>query len=134
VEIPKGGAEGVLLSAGGVDGGYTFYVKDGKLQYDYNYVAEKLYHVESGVEVPEGRHKLRFEFEVTGKPEIRKGKGAPGRAQLYVEGSWWGSSTFPLRYRSAWGWRAAFPAGPTRVHPLAPATSLHSLSRARSMV
>jgi hypothetical protein len=34
--------------------------------------------VESNVPVPEGRHKLRFEFEVTGKPGVKNGKGAPG--------------------------------------------------------
>ena len=38
VEIPKGGAEGVLLSQGGDEGGYSFYVQDGKLRYVYNYV------------------------------------------------------------------------------------------------
>jgi len=32
VEIPKGGAEGVLYSMGGNDGGFAFYVKDGKLR------------------------------------------------------------------------------------------------------
>jgi arylsulfatase len=86
VEIPEGGAEGVLISQGGIDGGYTFYVKDGKLQYIYNYVARNFYHVESTALVPEGRHKLRYEFEVTGKPDVLKGKGASGRGQLYIDG------------------------------------------------
>ena len=35
--------------------------------------------------VPEGHHTLRFEFEVTGKPDIANGKGAPGRGQLYID-------------------------------------------------
>ena len=39
-EIPKEGAEGVLFSVGGVDGGYSFYVKDGKLCYVHNYVGQ----------------------------------------------------------------------------------------------
>ncbi len=56
VEIPKGGAEGVLLSAGDVQGGYCFYVQGGKLHYVYNYVGSDFYHVESNVAVPEGRH------------------------------------------------------------------------------
>jgi arylsulfatase len=86
VEIPKGGAEGVLISQGGIDGGYSFYVKDGKLQYIYNYVARSFYHAESTTEVPEGRHKLRYEFEVTGEPDVLKGKGAAGRGQLYIDG------------------------------------------------
>ena len=82
----KRGDEGVLISQGGIDGGYSFYVNDGKLQYFYNYVARTFYHVESNVHVPEGRHQLRYEFEVTGQPEILKGKGAAGRGQLYIDG------------------------------------------------
>ena len=54
------------------------------------------YHVESNIAVPEGRHKLRFEFEVTGKPDIGKGKGAPGRGQLYIDGKLVGQADIPL--------------------------------------
>ena len=96
VEIPKGGAEGALLAAGDVQGGYSFYVQGGKLHYVYNYVGTQFYHVESNVAVPEGRHKLRFEFEVTGKPDIGKGKGAPGRGQLYIDGKLVGQVDIPL--------------------------------------
>jgi arylsulfatase len=86
VEVPSGGAEGVLISQGGIDGGYTFFVKDGKLQYLYSYVARTFYHAESNIDVPEGRHQLRYEFEVTGAPDILKGIGAAGRGQLYIDG------------------------------------------------
>jgi hypothetical protein len=30
---------------------------------------------------------LRFEFEPTGKPDLPHGRGAPGRLQLYVDGT-----------------------------------------------
>ena len=60
VEIPKGGAEGALISAGDVQGGFAFYVQNGKLHYVYNYVGQQFYHAESNVAVPEGRHKLRL--------------------------------------------------------------------------
>ena len=53
--------------------GLNCFVKDGKLHYIYNYVARNFYHVESNVPVPEGHHQLRYEFEVTGKPDILKG-------------------------------------------------------------
>jgi hypothetical protein len=96
VEIPKGGVEGALLSAGDVQGGYSFFVKGGKLHYVYNYVGSSFYHVESKVAVPEGRHKLSFEFEVTDKPDIRNGKGAPGRGQLYIDGKLVGQAEIPL--------------------------------------
>jgi arylsulfatase A-like enzyme len=96
VDIPKGGAEGVLVSQGGIDGGYTFFVKDGKLRYTYNYVARSFYHIESTEAVTPGRHKLRFEFEVTGKPDILKGKGAAGHGQLYIDGKLVGQVDMPV--------------------------------------
>ena len=96
VVIPAGGAEGVLLSAGGVDGGFTFFVKDGRLQYDYNYLTLQHFHVESASSLPDGRHKLRFEFEPTGKPDIAEGKGSPGKAQLYVDGKLVGQGDLPV--------------------------------------
>ncbi|MGD0231073.1 MAG: arylsulfatase [Syntrophorhabdales bacterium] len=77
-------------------GGYSFYMQDGKLHYVYNYVGSHFSHVESDVPVPEGRHKLRFEFEVTGKADIKNGKGAPGRGQLYIDGKLVGQGDIPL--------------------------------------
>jgi len=49
-------------------------------------VARKKFHVESVKEIPAGAKQLRFEFEVTGEAGILKGKGTPGRGQLYVDG------------------------------------------------
>jgi arylsulfatase len=96
VEIPKSGAQGVLLSQGGSDGGYSFYVQDGKLCYAYNYVGRNIYYVVSTEVVPTGRHELRFDFEVTGKADIAHGKGAPGKGLLYVDGKLVGQGDIPL--------------------------------------
>ena len=38
VEIPEDGAEGVLLCQGTAAGGYSFFIKEGKLRYVHNYV------------------------------------------------------------------------------------------------
>ncbi len=92
----KSGDEGVLISQGGIDGGYSFFVQDGKLRYTYNYVARNFYRVESNISVPEGRHQLRFEFEKTGEPEILKGIGAAGRGQLYIDGKLVGQVEIPV--------------------------------------
>ncbi len=94
-EIPKGGAEGVLFSMGGNDGGLTFFIKDNKLQYGYNYAAAEYFYVKSKDDVPEGRHKFRFEFEVTVKPDIAAGKGAGGKGQLYIDDKLVGQSDIP---------------------------------------
>ena len=96
VEIPPGGgAEGVLIAHGGVDGGYCLYVKDRRLHYVHNYVAAEEFHVHSVEEVPEGRCELRYEFEPTGEPDIKVGKGAPGRGQLYINGKLAGQMEMP---------------------------------------
>lgn len=84
VDFEKGD-EGVLICQGGLEGGYVLYVKADKLHYEYNYVARKFFHIESSKKLTKGRYKLRYEFEVTGKPDILQGKGSPGRGQLYIE-------------------------------------------------
>jgi arylsulfatase A-like enzyme len=110
-EIPKGGAEGALLSAGDVQGGFAVYLQGGKLHYVYNYVGSQFYHVESNIPVPEGRHKLRFEFEVTGKPDVKNGKGAPGRGQLYIDGKLVGQVEIPLTMPLSLGLGGGFVCG-----------------------
>jgi arylsulfatase len=95
VEIPAGGAEGVLLAQGGVAGGYVFYVKGNKLHYLHNYLGLEEFTVTSSVDVPEGKSTLRYEFEPTGKPDIGNGRGVPGRGQLYINGKLVGNTDFP---------------------------------------
>ncbi len=87
VEIPPGGAEGVLLCQGTAAGGYSLFVKDGRLHYVHNYVGRSLHRVSSPDPIPEGAHRLRFEFEPTGQPDLAHGRGAPGRLQLYFDGT-----------------------------------------------
>jgi len=94
VEIPTGGAEGVLLAQGGVAGGYVFYVKENKLHYLHNYLGLEEFTVTSTVDVREGESTLRYEFEPTGPPDIRNGLGAPGRGQLYINGELVGNNEF----------------------------------------
>ena len=94
VEIPKGKVEGLLVSQGAVDAGYAFYVKDNKLHYVHNYVGLAFYHVESEKEVPEGRHKLRYVFEVTSKADPEAGRGSGGRNSLSIV-NWWVKAIYP---------------------------------------
>ncbi|KKH94664.1 arylsulfatase [Methanosarcina sp. 1.H.T.1A.1] len=120
VEIPAGGAEGVLLAHGGIDSGYSFYMKGGKLHWVHNYVSRTLYHVESIENVPEGRHKLRFEFEVTGKPDLVRGMGAPGRAQLYIDGKLVGQAEVPVTTPLALGLTSGVTCGSAPGAPVTP--------------
>src|SRR5262249_31476719 len=92
---PKG-AEGVLFSMGGVDGGFVLYIQDGKLTYGYNYVAESHFKVQSDAAVPEGEHVFSVEFTPTGKPDVTKGKGTPANIKLFVDGEMVGSGDLPV--------------------------------------
>ncbi|MFC9819766.1 hypothetical protein ACFWG6_12410 [Streptomyces erythrochromogenes] len=96
MEIPADGAEGVLMSQGSMAGGWSFYIKDGKLTYVHNYVSRALHTVSTTDPVPAGRHELRFEFEPTGKPDLAAGEGAPGRAELYIDRHLVAVAEFPV--------------------------------------
>jgi arylsulfatase len=103
VEIPKKGAEGVVVCQGSNIGGHCLFVKDTKLYFVHNYVGAQELRVQSSVAVPEGKHVLRYEFEPTGKPDIANGKGTPGRAQLYIDGKLVGEANFAVTVPLALG-------------------------------
>jgi len=95
VDAPDG-AEGVLLSMGGNDGGIAFYVQGGLLCFAHNYVAKDIYYVKSETVVPAGRHFLSMEFKPTGEPDVKNGKGTPGRVTLFVDGNEVGHGDLPV--------------------------------------
>ena len=85
VVIPQGGAEGVLLANGGCTGGFTFFVKDQRLHFLYNWLGRDRFWLHSSEKVPEGEVELRFEFEPIDKPDVAQGRGVPAaRCQLYI--------------------------------------------------
>ena len=119
VDIPKEGAEGVLLSQGGNDGGYALFLQGGKLRYAYNYVGRTIYDIESREAVPGGAHQLRYEFEVKGKPDVAHGKGAPGQGRLYIDGKLVGQGDIVLTMPLAIGLTGGIACG---IHLGAPVT------------
>ena len=96
VEIPAGGAEGVLLAQGGVAGGYVFYVKDNKLHYLHNYLGLEEFKVTSNVDVPEGGTDAALRVRADRRRPTRAMDWAtPGRGQLYINGELVGNAEFP---------------------------------------
>jgi arylsulfatase len=95
VTIPKGGAEGVLIAQGGRTGGYTFFVKDQKLRFLYNYLGRDKFWITSDETVPEGEVELRYEFEPTGKPDFARGLGVPATGRIYINRKVVGSIDMP---------------------------------------
>jgi arylsulfatase len=79
-----------------VDGGFSFFVKDGKLTYVYNYVADQRFRIVSDSEVPKGDHILSFEFEPTGEAKPLEGIGTPGTIKLFADGDQIGEGELPV--------------------------------------
>jgi arylsulfatase A-like enzyme len=119
VETRKG-AEGVLFSMGGNDGGFSFYVQDGRLTYGYNYVADQHFKVQSDAAIPEGSHIFSFEFIPTGKPDIAKGKGVPATVKLFVDGKPVGTGDLPVTIPLSLGLAAGVSIGTDAGSPVMP--------------
>jgi arylsulfatase A-like enzyme len=81
VAVPDGGAQGVIVAQGGSIGGWSLYMREGKLRYCYNLLGIERFYVEGDLEVPAGTHQIRMEFAYDG-PGLGKG----GTASLFVDG------------------------------------------------
>jgi arylsulfatase A-like enzyme len=66
VEIPSGGAEGMLVTQGGRFGGYGFYVLKNKPVFLWNLVDLKRIRWEGTDALPPGKHTLEFDFKYDG--------------------------------------------------------------------
>jgi len=82
VEVPNGGANGVILAQAGRFGGWSLYVKDGKPTYTYNWLGLERYTVVADQPLPIGKATVRFEFEYDGG-----GVGKGGKGTLFVNGN-----------------------------------------------
>ena len=81
LEIPQGGANGVILAQGGRFGGWSLYVKDGKPAYTYNFLGLRQFTVASPEALPVGKATVVFDFAYDGG-----GMGKGGDGTLSVNG------------------------------------------------
>jgi hypothetical protein len=83
VEIPEGGAEGVLVTQGGRFAGWALLVIDGKPQFVYarSQQPQHKYRVASDEKLAAGKHTLKMDFKYDGP-----GMGKSGTATLMVDG------------------------------------------------
>jgi arylsulfatase len=82
VEIPQGGANGVILAQGGRFGGWALYMQDGRPVYTYNYLGLSRYTVASTEAIPAGSAEIALDFAYDGN-----GLGQGGTATLSVDGN-----------------------------------------------
>ncbi|WP_422927392.1 arylsulfatase [Singulisphaera sp. PoT] len=75
IEVPDGGAEGMIATHGGLVGGYGLYVREGKPTFVYNYLELDRPTFTGKAPLPKGKVKLVLDFQYEGK-EGERGKGA----------------------------------------------------------
>jgi len=73
----KGNEKGVIAAVGGMTGGFTMFIRNGKLHYDYNFLDGVHYNLVSPA-LPTGKTELKFVFTKT--------KNFAGNGELYVNG------------------------------------------------
>jgi len=81
VEIPQGGANGVLIAQGGRFGGWSLYLADGKPAFAYNWIGRQTSTVAASEAIPAGRATIALDFAYDGG-----GLGKGGMATLSVNG------------------------------------------------
>lgn len=77
LEIPSNKTEGVIACAGGLTGGWSFYLLNGKLNFYYNFFDFENHQAVSNLKVPTGKVKLKAVYE-------SKGPYTGGSLKLFV--------------------------------------------------
>ncbi len=91
IEVPEGGAEGMILTSGGRFAGYGFYLLEGKPVFLWNMIDLERIKWE-GPELTPGKHVVEFDFEYDGLGagtlafNNMSGVGRPGTGTLKVDG------------------------------------------------
>ncbi len=92
IEVPQGGAEGMILTSGGRFAGYGFYLLQGKPVFLWNMVDLQRIKWEGADPLTPGRHTVEFDFKYEGIGAGTlafnnfSGLGQPGTGTLKVDG------------------------------------------------
>ncbi|MET4418283.1 arylsulfatase A-like enzyme [Bradyrhizobium sp. RT3a] len=90
VDIPQGGAEGMLITNGGIFGGYGLYLVKGKPVFTYVQLTTERFRWESPTALTPGKHTVMFDFKYDGP-----GFGKGGTGALSVDGKEVARKTMP---------------------------------------
>ena len=106
----KGDEEGVIVACGGMTGGYTMYIKDGKLHFDYNFLDGVHYHLTSS-KLPTGPTDLKFNFILDKSKIDGTLKPWSGTGELYVNGKKVDEDYFEMMHISTYSLAETFDVG-----------------------
>ena len=105
-----GDEEGVIVACGGMTGGYTMYIKDHKLHFDYNFLDGVHYHLTSP-ELPQGETDLKFNFVLDRSKIDGTLKPWSGTGELYVQGEKVDEEYFEFMHISTYSLAETFDVG-----------------------
>ncbi|MGE0606365.1 MAG: arylsulfatase, partial [Pirellulales bacterium] len=91
IEIPEGGAEGMVFTDGGLTGGCGLYLRDGQAHFVYNMLAIERYTIRSTA-IPSGKVSLTVDIKYAGKPGER---GKPASVAILANGKQVGEGKLP---------------------------------------
>ncbi|NOD78814.1 arylsulfatase [Ruegeria sp. HKCCD4332] len=92
IEVPEGGAEGMIVTSGGRFAGYGFYLKDGKPTFTWNMLNLERIQWQGDDALTPGKHTVEFDFKYDGLGDgtlaygDASGIGQSGTGTLSVDG------------------------------------------------
>ena len=117
IEVPVGGAEGMILTSGGRFAGYGFYLLKGKPVFLWNLVDLKRIKWEGQEALTPGKHIVEFDFKYDGLGvgtllyNNMSGLGRPGTGTLKVDGKIVATKTMPHTLPMILQWDESFDIG-----------------------
>jgi arylsulfatase A-like enzyme len=117
IEVPEGGAEGMILTSGGRFGGYGFYLLKGKPVFLWNLIDLKRVKWEGPEALTPGKHTLEFDFKYDGLGigtlafNNMSGLGRSGTGTLEVDGKVVQTQTMPHTLPMILQWDESFDIG-----------------------
>jgi arylsulfatase len=117
IEVPAGGAEGMLLTSGGRFAGYGFYLLKGKPVFLWNMVDLERIRWEGPDALAPGKHTVEFDFKYDGLGVATlafnnmSGLGRPGTGTLKVDGNAVQTITMPKTLPMILQWDESFDIG-----------------------
>ena len=97
-----GGEEGVIVAVGGMTGGFSMFIQNDRLVFDYNFL-DGVHYVMESPPLPTGETELRFNF-------TRSGDFA-GTGELFVNGEKVGEVDMPAMHISTYSLAETFDVG-----------------------
>ena len=117
IEVPQGGAEGMMLTSGGRFAGYGFYLLKGKPVWLWNMVDLERLKWEGTEALTPGKHTVEFDFKYDGLGAGTlafnnfSGVGRPGVGTLKVDGQVVATKTMPKTLPMILQWDESFDVG-----------------------